>query len=178
MGNSNKECPCCGHKMRQQFIGLQHCKCGMSWLKNSGYFERTSDMKFCLQRQNIGKKVKQVPVIRYFSEEIAEKDYEKQIRQERTQFAIYSDNSEEFQHKIKIQKNNKNIKKFFMESLKNKGFNVHYIFTKKEIDKVKTGQFVLNDVPVEVVTYLEQHLGEWEKYLDEIQVPKKRKRKK
>ena len=25
MGNSNKVCPNCGRKMKQQFIGLQHC---------------------------------------------------------------------------------------------------------------------------------------------------------
>ena len=29
MGKSNKVCPNCGRKMKQQFIGLQHCKCGM-----------------------------------------------------------------------------------------------------------------------------------------------------
>ena len=30
-GSSNKRCPVCGRRMKQQFIGLQHCKCGMSW---------------------------------------------------------------------------------------------------------------------------------------------------
>ena len=30
-----KVCPNCGRKMKQQFIGLQHCKCGMSWKKTS-----------------------------------------------------------------------------------------------------------------------------------------------
>lgn len=64
MGASNKICPNCGRKMKQQFIGLQHCKCGMSWKKDIGFFERTSDMVFALQRRNVGKKVKQVPVIR------------------------------------------------------------------------------------------------------------------
>ena len=44
MGASNKVCPVCGRKMKQQFIGLQHCKCGMSWKKDIGFFERTSDM--------------------------------------------------------------------------------------------------------------------------------------
>ena len=34
MGKSNKVCPNCGRKMKQQFIGLQHCKCGMSWKKD------------------------------------------------------------------------------------------------------------------------------------------------
>lgn len=33
-------------------------------LKDIGFFERTSDMVFALQRRNVGKKVKQVPVIR------------------------------------------------------------------------------------------------------------------
>ena len=51
--------------MKQQFIGLQHCKCGMSWKKDLGFFERTSDMVFCLQRKVINGKVKQCPVIRF-----------------------------------------------------------------------------------------------------------------
>ena len=50
--------------MKQQFIGLQHCRCGMSWKKGSGFFERTPDMVFVLERRQIGKKVKQRPVIR------------------------------------------------------------------------------------------------------------------
>ena len=37
MGASNKVCPVCGRKMKQQFIGLQHCKCGMSWKKDIGF---------------------------------------------------------------------------------------------------------------------------------------------
>lgn len=57
MGANNKICPNCGRKMKQQFIGLQHCKCGMSW--------KTPNMVFALERQTIGKKVKQIPVIRY-----------------------------------------------------------------------------------------------------------------
>ncbi|MGL0834053.1 hypothetical protein [Faecalibacterium duncaniae] len=64
MGASNKICPSCGRKMKQQFIGLQHCKCGMSWKKDIGFFERTGNMVFALERQTVGKKVKQVPVIR------------------------------------------------------------------------------------------------------------------
>ena len=64
-GNSNKVCPNCGRKMKQQFIGLQHCKCGMSWKKGEGFFERSSDMVFALERRRVGKKVKQCPVIRY-----------------------------------------------------------------------------------------------------------------
>lgn len=64
-GSSNKICPNCGRKMKQQFIGLQHCKCGMSWKKGTGFFERTNDMVFALQRRKIGKKIKQCPVIRF-----------------------------------------------------------------------------------------------------------------
>lgn len=64
-GNSNKICPECGRKMKQQFIGLQHCKCGMSWKKGEGFFQRTNDMVFALERRRIGKKYKQCPVIRY-----------------------------------------------------------------------------------------------------------------
>ena len=64
MGASNKICPNCGRKMKQQFIGLQHCKCGMSWKKDVGFFERTSDMVFTLERVKNEKKVKQRPAIR------------------------------------------------------------------------------------------------------------------
>lgn len=60
MGANNKICPNCGRKMKQQFIGLQHCKCGMSWKKDEGFFERTPNMVFALERQTIGKKVKQI----------------------------------------------------------------------------------------------------------------------
>lgn len=65
MGANNKICPNCGRKMKQQFIGLQHRKCGMSWKKDEGFFERTPNMVFALERQTSGKKVKQIPVIRY-----------------------------------------------------------------------------------------------------------------
>ena len=68
MDTNNKVCPNCGKKMKQQFIGLQHCKCGVSWHMEMGYFERTPDMAFALERQTIGKKTMQVPIIRYKSE--------------------------------------------------------------------------------------------------------------
>ena len=69
MGKSNKVCPNCGKKMKQQFIGLQHCKCGMSWKKDIGFFERNSDMVFALERTVVKKsknsvKTKQIPIIR------------------------------------------------------------------------------------------------------------------
>ena len=38
--------------------------CGRSWKHDMGYFERTNDMVFALQRVKIGKKVKQMPIIR------------------------------------------------------------------------------------------------------------------
>ena len=65
-----RECIACGRKMVQQFIGLKHCKCGVSWKKDIGYFERNGDMVFALERQLVGKKKKpkQVPVIRHKSE--------------------------------------------------------------------------------------------------------------
>ena len=65
MGKSNKVCPRCGRKMKQQFIGLQHCKCGMSWKRDIGFFERTNEMVFCLERRYINGKPKQQPTIRY-----------------------------------------------------------------------------------------------------------------
>ena len=64
MGKTNKLCPRCGRKMKQQFIGLQHCKCGMSWKRDIGFFERTSDMVFCLERRYVNGKPKQQPVVR------------------------------------------------------------------------------------------------------------------
>lgn len=60
MGKNNKICPNCGRKMKQQFIGLQHCRCGMSWKKDIGFFERTADMVFCLQQNKLGKKPKRI----------------------------------------------------------------------------------------------------------------------
>lgn len=63
MGKSNKVCPVCGRKMKCQFNGLQHCKCGMSWKRDIGFFKRSSDMVFSLKRVHIGKKVKQRPII-------------------------------------------------------------------------------------------------------------------
>jgi len=69
MGISNKVCPNCGKKMKQQFIGLQHCKCGMNWKTDMGFFERNSDMVFALERTIVKKSknsvtTKQVPVVR------------------------------------------------------------------------------------------------------------------
>ena len=58
-------CPRCKREMKQQFIDLLHCKCGMSYHKDLGYFERSEDMIFALERKRIGKKVKKVPAIRY-----------------------------------------------------------------------------------------------------------------
>jgi ribosomal protein L37AE/L43A len=68
--NQKRVCPNCGRKMVQQFIGLKHCKCGTSWKKDIGYFKRTPDMVFALQRQVTKKgknsvRTKQVPIIRY-----------------------------------------------------------------------------------------------------------------
>jgi len=56
MGKKNKVCPDCGRKMKQQFIGLQHCRCGMSWKKGIGFFERTPDMVFGLRHNKPGQK--------------------------------------------------------------------------------------------------------------------------
>jgi hypothetical protein len=67
--NPKRKCITCGRAMKQQFIGLKHCKCGMSWSKEDGYFERSPDMTFALERKVIKQskssiKTKQVPVIR------------------------------------------------------------------------------------------------------------------
>ena len=68
-----RRCENCGKVMTQQFIGLKHCKCGISWKKGIGYFQRTNDMVFALERKVVkrGKdkgKVTQVPVIHYNDE--------------------------------------------------------------------------------------------------------------
>ena len=69
--NPKRRCENCGHAMVQQFIGLKHCpRCRTSWKKGVGYFERTGDMVFALERKVTKKgknsiKTKQVPVIRY-----------------------------------------------------------------------------------------------------------------
>ena len=68
--NPKRRCINCGHAMKQQFIGLKHCKCGTSWSKSEGYFECTPNMVFALQRKVTKKgknsiRTKQVPVIRY-----------------------------------------------------------------------------------------------------------------
>ena len=64
---SKRRCVDCGAVMKQQFIGLKHCRCGVSWKKDVGYFKRSSDMVFYLERirkGNKGNKTKQVPMIR------------------------------------------------------------------------------------------------------------------
>ena len=68
--NPKRRCVNCNRVMKQQFIGLKHCKCGMSWSKTGGYFERSPDMVFALERRVTKKsknsmRTKQVPVIRY-----------------------------------------------------------------------------------------------------------------
>lgn len=65
MGASKHICPNCGRKMKQQFIGLFHCKCGTSWRRDIGFFERTPDMVFSLERKKVGNKVKQLPTIHH-----------------------------------------------------------------------------------------------------------------
>jgi len=74
MPNAKRVCENCGRKMKQQFNGLKHCKCGMSWKKDIGYFERTPDMVFALERKVIKKgknsiRTKQVPIIRFKNSE-------------------------------------------------------------------------------------------------------------
>ena len=54
--SSKRVCPNCGRKMKQQFIGLFHCKCGLSWKRDIGFFERTPNMVFALERIQAGKR--------------------------------------------------------------------------------------------------------------------------
>ena len=60
----DKVCPSCRRKMKQQFIGLQHCQCGMSWKRDIGFFERTPDMVFGLRHNAPGKKPRRIIEIR------------------------------------------------------------------------------------------------------------------
>lgn len=69
--DSRLTCPECGKVMAQEFVGLKHCTCGMSWKKDSGFFKRTPDMYFALEYRNIGGKNKQVPVVKYRSQDNA-----------------------------------------------------------------------------------------------------------
>ena len=67
---AKRRCENCGRAMKQQFIGLKHCKCGTSWQKGAGYFRRTKDMVFALERKAVKKgknsiRAKQTPVVRY-----------------------------------------------------------------------------------------------------------------
>ena len=67
--NPKRRCENCNGVMTQQFIGLKHCKCGTSWSKADGYFKRTPDMVFVLERKVTKKgknsiRTKQMPVIR------------------------------------------------------------------------------------------------------------------
>ena len=41
-----------------------HCRYGMSWKCSVGFFERVRDMVFALNHKVIGKKTRQVPIIR------------------------------------------------------------------------------------------------------------------
>jgi len=68
--NPKRRCVNCNRVMKQQFIGLKHCKCGMSWSKAGGYFDRSHNMVFALERRVTKKsknsmRTKQIPVVRY-----------------------------------------------------------------------------------------------------------------
>lgn len=60
---ASKICPNCGKKMKQQFTGLQHCKCGMSWKKDTGYFEHTEHMVFALDRRKKTREIRQSNIL-------------------------------------------------------------------------------------------------------------------
>ncbi len=65
MKNKRKKCPRCGKNMKQQFIGLFHCQCGISWRIGSGYFERTPDMVFALKHSRQRKGPPRLTEIRF-----------------------------------------------------------------------------------------------------------------
>ena len=59
---TKRPCPVCGKHMTQQFIGLYHCRCGISQC-NGKYFVRTKDMVFRLKKVKIGKKMRYRPEV-------------------------------------------------------------------------------------------------------------------
>lgn len=65
MGAGKRICPNYGRKMKQQFIGLFHCKCGTSWKRDIGFFERSPDMVFALERKIVGREAKNLPIIKH-----------------------------------------------------------------------------------------------------------------
>lgn len=65
---NEKRCPNCGRHIKQQFIGLRHCKCGVRWKEHPSCFARAPDIVFVLERRWVGNKREQVPVIRYKTE--------------------------------------------------------------------------------------------------------------
>jgi hypothetical protein len=69
--------------MVQQFVGLRHCACGVSWKSGIGYFNRSADMVFALERRTVGKRTRQVPVIHYRSGNSEKSPLPKASRQSR-----------------------------------------------------------------------------------------------
>ncbi|MEE0366409.1 MAG: hypothetical protein UD575_16285 [Oscillospiraceae bacterium] len=59
-----KPMPVDAQSILETIIGLQHCRYGMSWKCSVGFFERVRDMVFALNHKVIGKKTRQVPIIR------------------------------------------------------------------------------------------------------------------
>lgn len=55
--------------MEQRFISLYHCKCGMSWKKGTGFFQRTDDMVFCLEHNYANKKPRRIIKIKSITSE-------------------------------------------------------------------------------------------------------------
>ncbi len=145
-------CKKCGRKLKQQFVGVYHCKCGNTRM-NGTDIQRTPDTVFALERRKVGKKVKQVPVVRS-----ATKD-EKEPRKENLYFAVYSYKTEDFQHTMVCQTS----KKIVGHQLRNKGKTVHYVFNKNDVMAIKNGHFCRTDVTEEVIAYLVEHIAEWDK---------------
>ncbi len=144
-------CRKCGRKLKQQFIGVYHCKCGNTRM-NGKDIQRTSDTVFALERRKVGKKVKQVPVVRSATKEAEEP------RQDNFYFAVYSHKTEEFQHLMLYRKS----KKIVGHELRKKGYTVHYVFNKNNVADIKNEHFARTDVTEEVITYLVEHLDEWD----------------
>lgn len=146
-----RKCKSCGRKMKQQFIGVYHCKCGNTRM-NGQDMERTSETVFALERKQVGQKMKQVPVIRS-----NEKDVKEEV-QLNLYFAIYKNRENEIQHIILYRKS----KKMLRSQLKNKGFEVLAVFNKNNVADIKAGHFHDKTISESEVDYFKEHISQWD----------------
>lgn len=146
-----RKCKSCGRKMKQQFIGVYHCKCGNTRM-NGQDLERTSETVFALERKQVGQKMKQVPVIKSVTQE------KERVNMKNLYFAVYRDGDLEYRHRLLY----RTKKQVVRSQLKKKGFEVCHVFNQYDIESVKSGEFSLDTVPDEVVAYVVENMKDWD----------------